>query len=327
LAAGAGRDLALTLRAYLLGGGRIGNDINLLGVASALGADYERRNVSPRYLFGRLAPWGPADPLDKDALRGPAPDVLLASGRVAVPYVRAWKRACPQVFAVFLQDPRWARDAMDLIWVPEHDALRGPNVIATLTSPHPFSPERLAAARAAADPRLARLPGPRCAVLLGGASGAQHFTRADLLHLTEALGAIRAQGYSLMITPSRRTPRELAAVARHAVGEGFFWEGDGDNPYASMLALADAVLVTSDSANMVGEATATGAPVHVFEPTGGGSSKLARTIDALIARGAAKRWAGRIETFRYAPIDATAEIAAEIRRRFLASDGAARPAA
>jgi len=164
-------------------------------------------------------------------------------------------------------------------------------------------------------------------VALGGVSGAQHFTGDDLGRIAEALRAIRAQGFSLMVTPSRRTPPELAEAARAGVGDGFFWDGTGENPYVSMLALADALLVTGDSANMVGEAAATGAPVHVFEPSGGGSKKLAASIDALIARGAARRWAGRIESFRYAPIDSSAEIAAEIRRRYAARERRARPAA
>ena len=210
-------------------------------------------------------------------LAGPAPDLVIASGRVTVPYVRAWKRAQPQVFAVFLQDPRWARGEMDLIWAPEHDALRGPNVVTTLTSPHPFSAARLAAARAAPDPRLAALKTPRCAVALGGPSGAQHFTAGDLARMGEALRAIRAQGFSVMATPvaahAARTDRRPCA---QNLGDGFFWDGTGDNPYPAMLALADAVLVTGDSANMVGEATATGAPVHVFEPSGGGSTKARR---------------------------------------------------
>ena len=96
-----------------------------------------------------------------------------------------------------------------------------------------------------------------------------------------------------MATPSRRTPPELLAAVRAGLGgaPGFVWDGDGDNPYAAMLALADAMLVTGDSANMVGEATATGAPVHIFEPSGGGSKKLGGAIDALVARrrGAALR--------------------------------------
>src|SRR5262249_54404228 len=160
--------------------------------------------------------------------------LVIASGRVTVPYVRAWKRKSPEVFAVFVQDPRWGRDEMDLIWVPEHDALRGPNIICTLTSPHPFSPTRLAAARDAPDPRLASLPSPRCAVALGGSSGAQYFTRGDLARMTEAMRAIRSQGYTIMATPSRRTPPTLAESVRAGIGEGYFWDGTGDNPYPAM---------------------------------------------------------------------------------------------
>jgi len=83
--------------------------------------------------------------------------------------------------------------------------------------------------------------------------------------------------------------------------------------------LADAVLVTGDSANMVGEATATGSPVHIFEPSGGESKKRAGTIDALVRIGAARRFEGRLERFSYAPIDSSGVIAREIARRFLAS--------
>ena len=243
---------------------------------------------------------------------------MLASGRVTAPYLSAWRRVQPDVFTVFLQDPRWRRRDVDLIWAPEHDALRGENVIATLTSPHPFSPARLAAERAAPDARIAALKAPRCAILLGGPSGSQHFTPADISGLAAAVGAIRAQGYSPMATPSRRTPPELSAAVRAAVGDGFFWEGEGANPYASILANADAILVTGDSANMVGEATATGAPVHVFAPSGGRSAKLDRAIDRLVGYGAARRWAGRIERFTYYPLDSSTEIASEILRRFAA---------
>jgi mitochondrial fission protein ELM1 len=185
-----------------------------------------------------------------------------------------------------------------------------------LTSPHPFSPARLADARRNPDPRLAALPAPRCAVALGGPGGAQLYAPADIARLAAAVRAIRAQGFSVMATPSRRTPPEMAAAVRAAVGEGFFWDGSGENPYPAMLALADAMLVTGDSANMVGEAVATGAPVHVFETANGRASKLSGFVDALVKRGAARRWSGKLETFPYAPLDSSGEIAAEIARRF-----------
>ncbi len=315
------------VRVLLLGSGKAGHEVNAIGVAEALGAPYELRRVDPRKPFVWLSPYGPVDPRDRagragSLLTAPLPDIVIASGRVTVPYMRAFKRAAGgRVFAVFLQDPRFSRAIMDMIWAPEHDRLRGPNVITTLTSPHPFSQRRLAAARAAPDARLGDLPSPRCAVALGGPSGAQHFTPADVARLRAAISAIAAQGFSVMATPSRRTPPELVAAVREGLGDapGFVWDGTGDNPYASILALADAVLVTGDSANMVGEATATGAPVYVFEPSGSGSNKLSLGIDALARLGAVRRFAGAIERFCYEPIDSSGQIAREIARRFLAS--------
>jgi mitochondrial fission protein ELM1 len=35
-------------------------------------------------------------------------------------------------------DPRTGTNSADLIWVPEHDRRRGPNVLSTLTAPHRY---------------------------------------------------------------------------------------------------------------------------------------------------------------------------------------------
>ena len=246
---------------------------------------------------------------------------------MTVPYVRAIKRAAGnRVFTVFLQDPRHSRGRMDLIWAPEHDGLSGANVMSTLTSPHPFSAARLAAARAAPDPRLAALPAPRAAVLLGGPSGSHDFAPADVARLTAAVAAIGAAGYAIMATPSQRTPPALAAAVRAGLGDApaFMWDGAGANPYTQMLAHAEAILVTGDSVNMVGEAVATGAPVHVFQPSGGRGGKIARYIDALERLGAVRRFDGRLERFSYEPIDSSQTIAREIAGRFAASAAGSR---
>lgn len=317
-------------RVLILSTGMAGHDVNCLGVAAALGVAYRKIVVAPRWLFRSLSPYGPVDPMDRPGRPGsilapPFPDIVIASGRPTVPYIRALKRAGGRdVFAVFLQDPRYARSEFDLIWTPLHDRLAGANVIATLTSPHPFSAGRLDALRAAPDPRLAALPAPRAAVLLGGPSGAHDFSSSDLERLADAVAAILRQGYSVMATPSRRTPPALLETVRQALQQAdakraFVWDGAGDNPYGQMLAHADAILVTGDSVNMMGEAVSTGAPVYIFAPSGGG-----RRVDAFVAaleeKGAARRFEGRIESFAYEPIDSSAEIARAISERFAAAE-------
>jgi uncharacterized protein len=312
-------------RVLILSSGMAGHEINCIGVAEALGAPYKKIVVAPRGLFGRLAPYGPIDPKDSPRRPGsilapPFPDIVIACGRITVPYIRALKRAGgAEVFAVFLQDPRYARREFDLLWAPRHDGLAGPNVLSTLTSPHPFSAARLEALRKTPDPRLAALPVPRAAIILGGPSGAHGFTGADLERMTQATQRIVAQGYSVMATPSRRTPPELVAAVRKGFAgadpaRGFLWDGGGENPYGAMLAQADAILVTGDSVNMMGEAVATGAPVYIFAPSGGG-----KRIDAFIAglreAGAARLFEGPIEKFSYEPIDSSRIIAEAIAQK------------
>ena len=302
----------------VLGSGKAGHEANALGVAEALGRPFRVERPNPSRLYDSLAPYGPADPAELRRLGAIGADLLIVSGRSTIPLARALKRRRGErLFAVCLQDPRAARGAFDLIWTPEHDRLRGANVMTTLTSPHPISPERLAAARAAPDPRLAALPGPRCGVVLGGPSGHVAYSRADHARLGAAVAAILAQGFSVMATPSRRTtPEMLEAVRAACQGHAaFVWDGRGANPYAAILALSDAILVTADSANMVGEATATGAPVHLFRAQARRAGKLDTMIEGLKAAGAARDFSGALERFAYAPIDATGAIAREIAKR------------
>ena len=103
------------------------------------------------------------------------PSLAIASGRRAIPTLKAVKRASlGRCFTVYLKDPRTIKlpmlgsGAADLIWAPDHDALGGSNALSSLTSPHRLGADVLAAARALPDARVAQLPEPRVAILLGG---------------------------------------------------------------------------------------------------------------------------------------------------------------
>ena len=322
-------------RAWILTDGKPGDEIPCLGLAGSMGLAAERRIVRPRALFAACAPYGPIDPAERPAcaaspLRPPFPDILIASGRRCVPYLRFMRRAARgRTFTIFLKNPRVPLGVADLVWAPLHDGLAGPNLIATLTAPHTLTPAALAAARRAPDPRLAALPAPRVALLVGGDSNSHRFRAADVRALVDAVGALRAAGASVMITPSRRTPAAArAALSALAAAKTqppvFYWDGAGQNPYRAMVALADAILVTADSTNMVGEATASAAPVMVLEPSGGGPRSRA-FLHALQESGAIRPWRGTLETWPRDPLDSTPQIAAAALRRYCAWR-AARPA-
>ena len=311
---------------WIITDGKAGMDVQARGVADALGLDYEMKHVVPRGLWKLAAPWGPVAPAERFGAGGaqfapPWPAVAIATGRASIPYVRRLRQlAGPATYTIVLQDPKTGPNTADLIWVPGHDRRRGINVITTLTSPHSFSPQRLAALRMAVPAEIAALPQPRITVVLGGKNGIYRFTDADDDRLERALESIGALGASFMVTPSRRTHRRLIRAVDAATRRRprIVWDGTGDNPYPQFLAHADVLLVTADSVNMTGEACATGRPVYVFEPSGG-SAKFRRFHEAVQAAGATRplpETVSMLETWTYRPLDSAAEIAAEVCRRW-----------
>jgi uncharacterized protein len=307
---------------WILTDGKAGDEAQCVGVAEALEVPYQLRHVQPGIPFSWFMPYGPIDPRERPAAKGspiapPYPDLAIGSGRRAVAYLRHVKRASGgRTFTVCLKDPRTGTSAADLIWVPEHDGLRGANVLVSPTAPHRFPGKLLDQLRQTPHKELDRLPAPRVAVLAGGNSRHHVFSGDDCKRFVEGLGAwVSEYGASLMITASRRTPDQLseALLTLARSGNHYYWPGTGENPIASFLAKADAVVVTADSTNMIGEAAATGKPVHVFHPAGG-HSKIDRFLGTLDRLGIIHPFPGPLKTTTYVPQDPAPMIANAIRQ-------------
>lgn len=307
------RDLTI----WVVTDGGAGFEAQALGIVEALGAHAELKRVSQGAPWRWLAPWGPA--IETANIHPPWPDLVIAAGRQSIPYARYIRsRSKGQSFIAILQDPRVPPHWFDFIWVPAHDRLRAPNVLATLVSPHRLTSERLQVEAERIAPQIAHLPHPRIAVLLGGANAVFRFDEKAALRIGEQL-AVLAKRYhaGLMVTPSRRTGGQEAEIIRTQIKDipAVMWNGEGDNPYFGYLGSADAILVTCDSVNMVGEAVGTGKPVYIME-LGGNSVKRDRFFSALYAHGAARPFKGEIESWTYQPLNATNDIAAAITRAY-----------
>lgn len=296
-------------------GGMTGFEVQALGVAEALNVTPVVKRVKPCAPYSWLAPWGPAAPAE--GIAPPWPDLLIASGRQSIPYARMIRRRSGgRTFVVVLQDPRVSPRQFDLVWAPAHDRLQGANVLSTLTSPHRLTREKLAAEARRIEPLVGHLPRPRVAVLLGGTNAVYTFSEDAARRIGAQLAGLTDHHQAgLMVTPSRRTGEAQAhIIAEHLAGKSaFIWDGTGENPYFGMLGQADAIVVTCDSVNMVGEAASTGKPVYVIELEGG-SPKFRRFLDAMYAHGAARPFVGQLESWEYEPLNATHEIADAILR-------------
>ena len=304
---------------WILHDGKVGLRNQVMGVAEAVGLHFEEKRLETRYPWKILPPalWfnaRHAPGRGGDRLVPPWPRLVIsAGGRAAAPALAVRDAAAGQCLAVQIQDPKIAPRHFDLMLIPEHDKVRGPNVMVTRGAVHRVTAAKLAEAAEIWRPRLAHLPSPRVAVLVGG-NGAYALSPEHMGDLANDLAALAKAGAGLMVTPSRRTGPAAERVLR-AVLSGFpadVWDGVGENPYFGYLGLADHVLATADSVSMITEASATGKPVHIL-PLAGGSAKFERFHAAMRAAGVTRPFAGSLDEWSYPRRDDTAEAGARIR--------------
>lgn len=312
---------------WALSDGHAGNVRQAVALASALNVSPVEQIVLQPSLAARM--FAPrrypllARPFGHDFMTGPAPKIAIGCGRQAALATRLLRERGSH--AVQILDPRIAPAHWDLVVAPEHDRLRGANVIHTLGSLHPVDDAWLAEARTRFAV-FAELPQPRTAVLLGGSSRHVRFDRMAFEVLAAKLGAAMARdGGSVLVTISRRTPRELreALRQRFAQAPGLAWlgEDDGPNPYAGLLAWADRIVCSPDSVNMVSEACATRVPVFVFEPQRA-RGRVRMFLDSLLQRGRIRAMDTMLAPFEVEPLRETARVAEEVRKRLGSPVGA-----
>ena len=319
---------ARPLRIWAVSDGRAGIEAQALGLAEAVArlrpAHITTKRIGWQAGLGRL-PWQLIPPAARtgDPIEAPYPDIWIAAGRATLPLsTRMLKWAKGKTFVVQTQAPRAPLDAFDLVVPPEHDELEGGNVFPIIGAPNRLNPERLTLELARFEDRIAPLPHPRVAVIVGGKSRAHDLPRERALAMAaEIASAVEAAGGSLLLSFTRRTPKPAREAMTQALGRlpGIIWDGTGDNPYFAFLAAADVILVTEDSTNLATDAATTGKPLFVLAMAGE-SAKLALFHADLERRGIARKFSGDLHAPSYPPLAETDRAARELLRRY---DGSA----
>ncbi|MCH2548439.1 MAG: mitochondrial fission ELM1 family protein [Alphaproteobacteria bacterium] len=313
-----------SMKTWILTDGQKGMVNQCLGLTSALGISAFSKdinlNIPWKWLPPSLTPKQFYIISDyKNYISPPWPDLLIATGRKSVAPALAVKKANNgKTFCVQIQNPGACYKRFDTVVVPFHDKISGDNVISTLGSLHGVTPKVLDEAKQRFLGDIASIPRPLVTVLLGGSNSTYRMNRtisnkiaSDLLHLCSS------KGYGLAISSSPRTPLETIKIIKDRLTDKinekkvFFWYGNGSNPYMSFLAHADAILITSDSVNMISEASATGKPISVLHLPNA-SNKFNRFHTAMNQAGVTRPFKGDIESWSYKIPDYMKDVASEI---------------
>lgn len=312
--------------------GKIGTENQCLGLADALGLTPVVKRIALR------APWRWLTPYLRgfekfafsskgDAITAPFPDIVVASGRRALPASFYIKKASPKTFVVQLQDPHCNPALFDMVVVPEHDRIRGPNVVTSIGALHRVTPERLQSEADKWRDHWADLAPPYATVLIGGPNAIYDFDEKISAQIIRDLRSVLTSfPGSLLITCSRRTPlaaqraikKELVGLNNNYAKRAWLWDGPkstgGENPYIGMLGIASHIIVTADSVSMISDAATSGKPVHLIDLPGG-SPKFRRFYNALRDHGVIRSFSPPLAEWAYQPLYETKRIATLIRKK------------
>jgi uncharacterized protein len=299
-------------RTWVMMGHKAGDNSQILALAEGLGWSFEIKHLVYRpteLLTNLLAPLTLLGIVGRKSspLEPPWPDLIISAGRRNEPPCR-WiqARAGKPVRLVHVGRPWALIENFDLVvTTPQYRLPQRPNVLHNTTPLQRVADQRLREAAATWAPRLAHLPRPYTAVMVGGNAGPYVLDPYAATLLGRAASAFaKRQGGSLLVSTSARTPKPSIPALEGAIdcpADVFRWTRDAaENPYLGYLALADSIIVTCESMSMLTEACATRKPVYMFDLHTGPENRW-RLLESLVDE-VDTSWWRRIRRLRVQPL-------------------------
>ena len=255
-------------KALLLTEGYHGMISQVEGLAKALNADFQHRIVRLNWLWNYIPP--KLSPVSRLILKdgqyiteNEKFDLVISCGRKSVIPSIFFKKKNKKVFTIHIQNPKVRFDNFDLIVVPEHDKLKGENIITSKGAIHYITRSEIEKAK---PYLLNKIQNEKIvSLILGGPNKYYNFSNEELTNIfKEIKSSFISQGYKAIIIPSMRTPKRIIDLAiNEFLTDGFVVNSVDKQAYLSSLAIANNIVVTCDSTSMISEAATSGKPIFV----------------------------------------------------------------
>ncbi len=255
-------------KALLLTEGYHGMISQVEGLAKALNADFQHKIVRLNWLWNYIPP--KLSPVSRLILKdgqyiteNEKFDLVVSCGRKSVIPSIFIKKKNKKIFTIHIQDPKVRFNNFDLIVAPEHDELKGENIITSKGAIHYITRLEIEKARSYL---LDKIQNEKIvSLILGGPNKYYNFSNEELTNIFgEIKSSFISQGYKAIIIPSMRTPKRIIDLAiTEFLTDGFVVNSVDKQAYLSSLAIANSIVVTCDSTSMISEAATSGKPIFV----------------------------------------------------------------
>ena len=193
-------------------------------------------------------------------------DMIISCGRKSViPSIHLKNSSKKKIFSIHIQDPKVNFNNFDFIVAPEHDSIKGQNVINTKGAIHYLTESEIKKNKDYLDSFIKKDQRKICTLILGGPTKYYDFSLKNIKNIFLLLNNfLKKNDFQLVVIPSMRTPKNSINYAKEYFGENHTIIDNIDKKaYLSALSISQSIVVTCDSSSMISEAALTGKPIYV----------------------------------------------------------------
>ena len=309
----------LELKALLLTQGMHGMVSQVEGLAKALGLSYKHQKIELKSFWNLIPP--KISPISENLVKNKFVcdcKIIISCGRKSViPSIALKKRLVNQIFNIHIQDPKVSFEHFDLIVSPEHDRLKGENIINTTGAIHYLTKKDIndnsKYLGIEKDKRKELV-----AFIIGGPNKYYNYSEKQIHELFNKVKTLfTPDKFKIIVIPSYRTPENILKIAFNTFSINHHVVKDIDKKaYLSALAISNYIVVTCDSTSMISEAAITGKPVYIammksFKPTG----RFKKFYSQLKDLGITRELEDRVESWSYNSLNEVNRIAPIVKAK------------
>ena len=255
------------LKGILLTQGMHGMISQVEGLAKALDIDFTHHTVELNNFWKIIPP--KLTPISQRVYKKVNQsdfDMIISCGRKSViPSIHLKNSLKKKVISIHIQDPKVNFNNFDFIVAPEHDSIKGLNVINTKGAIHYLTNDEIIKNKDYLNLFIKKDQRKICTLILGGPTKYYDYSLKNIKNIFILLNDfLKKNDFQLVVIPSMRTPKNSIVYAKEYFGENHTIIDNIDKKaYLSALSISQSIVVTCDSSSMISEAALTGKPIYV----------------------------------------------------------------